>query len=173
MPAALYANGPSTGLGLGIINTAVALVKAMLEPSTRIVNSTSTALTLTSTEHAERTVYWKPNSAGAATATLMTATGSGQKIRLINGLVQTQGTVVFTARTGDTITGKQLALDTTAAADATVFKTTATSIKATLNLTTQGGLGFDEFIAEDVAANVWLVTLTTVGSGSLATSFSA
>lgn len=173
MPAALYANGPSTGLGVTIINASSAAIKAILERSAQVVNSTSTALTLTATQHASRLLYWKPNSSGAATATLPVASGSGDVYNLVNALAQTQGSLVLTARTGDTIAGKAIALDTTAAADASVFLTTATSIKATLNRTTQGGLGYDKFIVRDVAANVWYVEAETVGSGTLATPFSA
>lgn len=173
MPAALFANGPSTGLGVGIINATVAQVKAILERTAQVVNSTSTALTLTATQHASKLIYWKPNSSGTATATLPVATGSGDVYTLVNALAQTQGTLVLTARTGDVIEGKVIALDTTASADAGVFLTTATSIKATLNRTTQGGLGFDKFTFRDVAANKFYVEGETAGSGTLATPFSA
>lgn len=144
-----------------------------LELSTRIVTTTSTALSLTIAEHAERLLLINSNSAGASTFTLPAATGSGAKMTLINNLVQTQGTVVFAANGTDVLKGICMALDSTAAADAMSFLTTATSDKATLNLTTTGGLGQDMFEAWDVAANVWQVRMVYNGSGSLATPFAA
>jgi hypothetical protein len=69
--------------------------------------------------------------------------------------------------------GKAMMLDSTAAADAMSFMTTATSIKVTWNRTTQGGIGYDEVEAIDVAANVYEVSVICNGSGTLATPFSA
>lgn len=141
--------------------------------SGRVVSSTATALSLTATQHAERLMLWKVNSSGTSTATLPVASGSGARYHVINGLQQTQGTLVITGATGDVITGKALMFDSTAAADAMSFMTSATSIKATWNRTTQGGLGYDDFVAVDIAANTWLVTVTCNGSGSLITPLSA
>lgn len=145
----------------------------LVNASGRIVTTTSTGLALTSALHAERKVLINTNSSGTSTFTLPVATGSGSRYHLVNNLQQTQGTIVITGATGDTITGKAVMLDSTAAADAMVFMSTATSIKSTWNRTTQGGLGYDEFVAEDIAANTWLVTVTCNGSGSLITPLSA
>lgn len=173
MPAALFSDGPSSGLGVAIISATAAAIKRMLEASTRFVISTSTALTITQTQHANKVILWRPNSSGAATATLPLATATGDRYRIINDLAQTQGSLVLTARTGDVVRGKAKSFDTTAAADASAFLSTATSIKLTLNRTTQGGLGYDEIIADDTTLNSWLIDAETVGSGTLATPFSA
>lgn len=138
-----------------------------------VVNTTSTALSLTATEHAGRIVTISSNSTVANTFTLPVATGSGEKYTLVNILVQTQGTIVVAANGTDIIKGKAVALDSTAAADAMVFVTSATSDKITFNLTTTGGLGYDKVEAIDIAANTWLVDVAFNGSGTLATPFSA
>lgn len=144
-----------------------------LASSGRVVSSTATAISLTSTQHAERILLWNVNSSGTSTTTLPVATGSGQRYHVINNIQQTQGTLVITGATGDTITGKALMFDSTAAADAMIFMSSATSIKATWNRTTQGGLGYDEFVAVDIAANKWLVTVTSNASGTIVTPLSA
>lgn len=145
----------------------------LVNASGRIVTTTSTLLSLTSALHAERKVLINTNSSGTSTFTLPVASGSFSRYHLVNNLQQTQGTIVITGATGDTITGKAVMLDSTAAADAMVFMSTATSIKSTWNRTTQGGLGYDEFIAEDIAANKWLVTVTCNASGTIITPLSS
>jgi len=144
-----------------------------INASGRIVTTTLTALSLTSTQHAERILLINTNSSGTSTFTLPVASGSGSRYHLVNNVQQTQGTLVVTGATGDTITGKALMFDSTAAADAMIFMSTATSIKATWNRTTQGGLGYDEFVAVDIAANKWLVTVSCNASGTIITPLSA
>lgn len=141
--------------------------------SGRIVTTTSTGLALTSALHAERIVLINTNSSGTSTFTLPVASGSFSRYHLVNNVQQTQGTLVITGATGDTITGKAIMLDSTAAADAMIFMSTATSIKSTWNRTTQGGLGYDEFVAVDIAPNKWLVTVTANASGTIVTPLSA
>lgn len=142
------------------------------DASARIVTTTATALALTVTQHAEKVVLINTNSTVANTFTLPVATGSGAKFHLINNIAQTQGTVVFAANgTTDVLVGTCCSYNTTAA-NAEAFRTTATSDKVTLNLTTTGGLGGDEFEAWDSAANTWTVRVKVIGSGTLATPFS-
>ena len=143
------------------------------DASARIVATTVTALSLTVTQHGERIVLVNTNSTVANTFTLPAATGTGVKFHVINNIVQTQGSVVVAAAGTDVLTGKALAFDSTAVtAQAEVFLTSASSDKVTFNLTTTGGLGYDEVVAYDVAAATWLVEVKTVGSGNLATPFS-
>lgn len=147
---------------------------ANVAPSARIVVSTATALSLTVTEHGERIVLIETNSTVANTFTLPVATGSGVKFTIVNNIAQTQGSVVVAANgTLDVIQGLCIALDSTAAADAMSFQTSATSDKVTLNRTTTGGLGGDVVEAWDKAANAWFVRVVINGSGSLATPFAA
>jgi|SRR6185369_15581318 len=137
------------------------------------ITTTSTGLTLARKTHGGTVLLINTNSSGTSTFTLPTANGSGAKFRLVNNVQQTQGTLVVTGTTGDTLVGKAIMLDSTAAADAMSFMTTATTIKVTWNRTTQGGLGYDEVEAIDVAANVYEVSVICNGSGTLITPFSA
>ena len=139
----------------------------------QVITTTSTALTLARKTHNGTVLLINTNSSGTSTFTLPTASGSGAKFRIVNNVQQTQGTLVITGTTGDTLVGKALMFDSTAAADALIFMTTATTIKTTWNRTTQGGLGYDEMEAIDVAANVYEVVVTCNGSGSIVTPFSA
>lgn len=155
----------------GLTATA-AEINRSTDASARIVNSTATVLALTVTQHAERVVLVATNSTVANTFTLPVATGSGTKFTVVNNLAQTQGSVVFAANGTDVLQGICYALDSTAAADAMTFQTTASSDKVTLNRTTTGGLGGDMIEAWDKAANAWYVRVVINGSGSLATPFS-
>ena len=149
-------------------------VDRMADTSARIVTSTASVLALTVTAHAERTVLVNSNTTFANTFTLPAATGSGAKFTIINNVVQTQGTVVVAAaNTADVMAGICIAIDSTAATNASPFLTTATSDKVTLNLTTTGGLGQDKVECWDIAANTWRVEVLIHGSGSLGTPFAA
>lgn len=152
--------------------TTLSVGGATLAPASRFVTTTATTLTLTQALHAEREVLISTNSASGFAGTLPAATGTGNKYDLVNMLNQTQGTVSLVTAGSDVISGKATALDSTASADAQVFKTTATSKTITFNRTTSGGLGYDEIEAWDIATGTWLVRVTYTGSGSLVTPFS-
>lgn len=137
------------------------------------LTTTSTALTLSRKTHGGTVLLINTNANSTNTFTLPTANGSGAKFRLVNNVQQTQGSIVITGSTGDVMVGKAIMLDSTAAADAMVFMTSATTIKVTWNLTTKGGLGYDEVEAIDVAANVYEVSVICNASGSIVTPFSA
>ena len=158
--------------GTTVDSTAAELNRAT-DISARVVTTTATALSLTVTEHAERVVLINTNSTVANAFTLPVATGSGAKFTLINGIAQTQGSIVIKANgTLDTLKGGVVIADTTAET-AMGFIATATDDKYTFNLTTMGGLGGDVFEAWDTAANSYHVKITAYGSGSLATGFAA
>jgi len=155
----------------GVTATAAELNRST-DISARIVTTTATALSLTVTQHAERVVLINTNSTVANTFTLPAASGSGAKFTLINGIAQTQGSIVVAANGTDVMKGGVIIADTTAET-AAGFLTSATSDKYTFNLTTMGGLGADKVEAWDVAANTWQVQITAFGSGTLATGFAA
>jgi len=167
------ADGDDVYVGGTQITATGAEINRVADASARIVTTTATALSLTVTEHAERIVLVNTNSTVANTFTLPAAAGTGAMFTVVNGLVQTQGSIVVAANGTDVIKGKAVALDSTAAADAMVFVTSATSDKVTFNLTTTGGLGYDTVVAYDIAANTWLVDVVFNGSGSLQTPFAA
>ena len=91
---------------------------------------------------------------------------------LVNGIAQTQGTIVIAANgTTNTLKGKAYVVSSTEEAAICAF-TSASSDKITMNLTTTGGLGGDWVEAVDVATGVWLVNVTLNGNGAVATPFS-
>jgi hypothetical protein len=137
-----------------------------------IVPTTATALSLTAQAHAGRTVLINTNSTVANTFTLPATTGSGNVYTLINNIAQTQGTVVVAAYSTDVMSGIAMNFGTTEET-AMAFRTSATSDKVTLDLTTTGGgVGGDKIVCKDVAEGTWLVECVLMGSGSLATPFS-
>jgi hypothetical protein len=141
--------------------------------SGRIVTTTATIVALTATQHGERVVIINTNSTVANTFTLPAATGSGVKYELINGIAQTQGSIVVAALGADVFKGRALNMDSTAVAThASFFVTTATSDKMTWNRTTTGGIYNDSIVLYDEAAAVWRVQVTSNTSGANATPFS-
>ena len=170
----------TASLSIGASGSEVALtatpaeINRSADTSGRVVTSTATVLALTVTEHGERIVLINSNSTVANTFTLPVATGSGVKMTLVNNIAQTQGTVVVSANgTTDVLSGIAYNFGSTEET-AMSFVTSATSDKISLNLTTTGGgVGQDRVEAQDVAANTWNVVVHQVGSGALATPFSA
>ena len=132
-----------------------------------VVSTTSTALTLNPQAHAGRTILINSNSTVANTFTLPAASGTGNVYTLVNNIAQTQGTVVVAAAGTDVVSGIAMNFGTTEET-AMAFRTSATSDKISLNLTTTGGgVGGDKVVAKDVASGTWLVEVIQMGSGSL------
>jgi hypothetical protein len=157
----------------GLINGDLAYEVATDAAATRIVPTTATALSLTITQHGERVVVVNTNSTVANTFTLPAATGSGVRFEVINGIAQTQGSIVIAANGTDVMKGRALSFDSTAVAThANIFVSSASSDKVTWNRTTTGGLGEDSLIAWDEAANTWRVQVISRCSGANATPFS-
>jgi hypothetical protein len=156
----------------GVTATATEL-NSVADASARIVTSTATTLALTVTQHGERVVLVNTNSTVANTFTLPVATGSGAKFTIINGIAQTQGSVVVAANgTTDTLKGIALMVNTTVTNQAQAFYTTASSDKVSFNRTTTGGVGGDIVEAWDVTANQWQVQVKGFTAGTTATPFS-
>jgi len=167
----------SLNIGTSGSETAVtatgAEINQVADASARIVTTTATALSLTVTEHADRIVLINTNSAGAGTFSLPAAAGTGAKLTLINNIAQTQGSIVIAANGTDVMNGVAMNFGTTGAT-AQAFSTSATSDKITLNNTTTGGeIPGDKIELWDSAANTWTVSASVMGSGTLATPFSA
>lgn len=171
MTRRVYTSGTT---GNAVLGATAAQMENINNVSARVVTSSSTALSLTATQHSERVVIWSPNANSTNVATLPAATGSGARYEIRNGIAQTQGTInIQSASAGDIFKGIAYAFDTTAAADAGAFLSTATSVKVTMNKTTTGGLGYDKLIAIDSAVNQWSVEFYYTASGTIATPFSA
>lgn len=143
-----------------------------LDAGSRVVTTTATELSATVTQHADRVVVIETDSANGITVTLPAATGTGNQYTFVNNLVQTQGTVVIAALGADIMEGTAFMMSSTEEA-AQAFRTSATSDKVTLNLTTTGGLGGDRIVAIDIGAATWMVEVNGNGNGGIATPFSA
>lgn len=156
----------------GVSSTAAEIDRSA-DASARIVTTTATSLALTVTQHGERVVLVNSNSTVANTFTLPVATGSGVKFTVINGIAQTQGTVVVAANgTTDTLKGIALMVNSTVTNNAQAFLTSASSDKVSFNRTTTGGVGYDIVEAWDVTANQWQVQVKGFTGGTTATPFS-
>lgn len=169
------ADGDDVYVGGTQITASGAELNAVADASARIVTTTATALSLTITEHADRVLVINTNSTVANTFTLPVATGSGAKFEIVNGIAQTQGSIVIAANgTTDVMKGRALSFDSTAVAThQSFFVTSATSDKLTWNRTTTGGIGQDRAVLFDEAANTWRVFVECNCSGANATPFSA
>lgn len=140
--------------------------------ASRVVTTTATALSLTATQHAERIVVVNTNSTVANTLTLPAATGTGAWYSIINGIAQTQGSIVVTVAGTDVIKGSSLSFDSTAVATHANIFVTLTATAITWNRTTKGGIGHDTIDIYDEAAGVWRVRVVSNCSGANATPFS-
>ena len=158
----------------GVTATAAELNRTT-DISARVVTTTATTLSLTVTEHADRVVLVNTNSTVANTLTLPVAAGTGAKFTIINGIAQTQGSIVVAANgTLDILKGMAIMANSSTTVNAQTFLTTATDDKITFNRTTTGGAGPGDMVeAWDTAANTWVVRVTSASVGTAATPFAA
>lgn len=136
-----------------------------------VVVTTATALSLTATQHANKLVVVNTNSTVANTFTLPAATGTGNRYEILNGIAQTQGSIVIKAAGSDVMKGRALSFDSTAVATHQNFFVTLTATQAAWNRTTTGGIGHDRLLAYDDAAGTWRVFVECNSSGTNATPF--
>lgn len=140
--------------------------------TTGVVVTTATSLSLTATQHANKLLVVNTNSTVANTFTLPAATGSGNRYHILNGIAQTQGSIVITRAGSDVLKGRALSFDSSAVATHANIFVTLTATAITWNRTTTGGIGHDDVILFDDAAGSWRVFVTNHTSGDDATPFS-
>lgn len=111
------------------------------------------------------------NRALGVTVTLPAATGSQAVYTFLVGTTFAGGTggIIQVANSTDTFNG----IANIGGAAGSVFGTLAASDTITMNGTTTGGIAGSVVTVRDIAAGDWLVTANLIGSGSLATPFSA
>lgn len=138
-----------------------------------IVTTTATSLSLTAATHAGRRLIINTNSTVANAFNLPAATGSGDRYEAVNGLVQTQGSIVFNVNGSDVFKGVSMMFDSSAlATHATEFFTT-NATKITWNLTGKGGgVGRDKVVFVDEASGAWGVEVFANCIAAPATPFS-
>ena len=133
--------------------------------------SLTASATLSRARHAGATLVM--NKAAGITLTLPPATGSGTKFELVVGTTASGGSyVVQVANSSDVMAG--VAWGTQDSGDTVVgFETASDSDTITMNGGTKGGYKGDKIVLQDVAANVWAVSIWSQQTGTEATPFSA
>jgi hypothetical protein len=156
--------------GVAVTATGTEINRAC-DTSARIVNATAATLTVTEAAHDGKTITL--NRAAGIAVTLPAAAGSGARFRFFIGTtVTSNATTIAVANASDTMVGGVLVLQD-AGGTVAGFEAGSTDDTITLNGSTTGGIKGDEFIVEDVAANLWKVWGMVSGTGTEATPFSA
>lgn len=137
----------------------------------RIVNVTASTLYLTYKEHNDRTVTI--NAAAGCAVRLPAASGSGARFRIIIGTtIATNTTTIKVANATDVMTGNAIQSQD-AGATLQMFEAASTSDTITMDGSSMGGIKGDIVELEDIASGLWWVRVTSAGTGTEATPFSA
>jgi len=133
------------------------------------VSSSITASTLT-LDDSYNGITANINRAAGTAITLPAATGTQAVYRILLGTtVTSNSTTISVADATDVMQGAAVVTASTPGA----FYTTATSDTITMNGSTTGGLAGSYVELKDAATNLWIVSAVLVGSGTVATPFSA
>lgn len=128
-------------------------------------------VTLTSANHAGRTMLLSV--ASGATVTLPAATGTGNTYKFFVATTVTSNSyIIQVASASDTMAGVAIVANDTDNS-ASIFETAATSDTITLNGTTTGGILGGQVELQDVATGVFSVVVRGAATGTEATPFSA
>jgi hypothetical protein len=113
------------------------------------------------------------NAAAGLTLTLPAATGLGDTYTVVIGTTVTSNSVIIkVANSSDIMAGSAIqAAD--AGSTSNMWEAGASDDTITLNGTTTGGIKGDRVILQDVATNLWSVTVIGAATGTEATPFSA
>lgn len=133
------------------------------------------ALTLNQ-DYTDKTLFL--NTLTGSMVTLPPAIGAGAKFTFVVTVVNTSNShKVAVANAADYMIGSAYTIDSATVTGYTVANSatiTTNSDTITLNGTTTGGLKVgDRITVEDIASNIWAVTVFTNSSGTAATPFSA
>ncbi len=136
----------------------------------KVVNTTASTLTLTAAEHSNALVT-VDRAAGCA-LTLPAATGSGAIFRILIGTTVTSNSTTVKVVGNDTMVGGQIVYQDGGGTLAG-FEASGTDDTITFNGSTTGGIKGDYIELIDAAADLWFVRVTSSGTGTEATCFSA
>jgi hypothetical protein len=139
-----------------------------------VVAHTAATLSVTEAAHSGRLITVAK--ADGTTITLPAATGTGAEYTfIVTTAITTSNTlVVQVASASDVMVGAVTAIGLSTEADeSAAFVTAADSDTITMNGTTTGGLVGTKIVLRDIASGSWVVEVLSVGSGTLATPFSA
>lgn len=132
---------------------------------------TAATATVTPEAHAGRTVLL--NRAAGQTLTLPIATGTGNTYRFfVQTTITSNTTIIRVGDSTDVMAGVAVVANDTDAS-ASIFETAADTDTITLNGSTTGGILGTIIELQDVATNLWAVTVRGAATGAEATPFSA
>jgi len=150
----------------------VASAGGFMPGASSVVAHTAATLSVTEAAHSGRLITVAK--ADGTTITLPAATGSGAEYAFIVTTAITSNLVVQVASASDVMVGAAAAIGLSTEADeSAAFVTAADSDTITMNGTTTGGLVGTKIVLRDIASGSWVVEVLSVGSGTLATPFSA
>lgn len=157
--------------GQRLLATAAELNR-VADVSGRLVTLNATSLSVTEADHDGKTIVMT-HTAATSTITLPAATGSGIRVRVKVGAVNTNGHVVKVTG-NDTLKGVVTMLDNDSNA-ATAYAASSTDDTVTMNGTTTGGQVGDWLEFEDIVTDVWAVAgvLMVPAGSNVADPFSA
>jgi hypothetical protein len=155
------------------VTATAAEINRVADDSARVVNTSSTALTVTAALHGQRIITLSSTSTAGSVQTLPAATGTGNTYTFIVATVNTNGHVIQVASTADTFEGIAYVNQDSANTVAT-FESAAASDTITLNGTTTGGAAVgDKVVVIDYATGKFQTDIHVTGTGTEATPFSA
>jgi hypothetical protein len=134
-----------------------------------IVTVTAATVTITDEAHVGQRVIM--SRAAGITATLPTATGSGNRYEFIGSVDASGSQIIKVADASDIMMG--VAYLGNDSAGASCFYTADASDTITLDGSTKGGLKGWRVVLDDIAADTWAVIVMSEASGTEATPFSA
>lgn len=166
----MLANASATP-GAAVSSATGSEVSRNCDVSSRVVNVTSSTLSVTEATHEGKDVTI--NRAAGCTVTLPDSTGGGARYRFVIGTTMSGGsTVIKVANSTDVMEGNSFVVsDDTAAVKG--FKAAATDDTITLNGTTLGGYKGDIIECWDLHADRWTVRVLGAATGVEATPFSS
>lgn len=143
------------------------------DKSGSVVAVTGATVSITAVTHGSRTITL--DRAAGITATLPAATGSGEVYRFVLvTTVTSNSTIIEVANASDVMDGSVFLMqDNDVDGDVKLWKADAGDDTITMNGTTSGGFKGTIITCTDVASNLWSVEARGIGSGALATVWSA
>ena len=151
----------------------VASAGGFMPGASSVVAHTAATLSVTEAAHSGRLITVAK--ADGTTITLPAATGTGAEYAfIVTTAITSNSLVVQVASASDVMVGAATAIGLSTEADeSAAFVTAADSDTITMNGTTTGGLVGTKIVLRDIASGSWVVEVLSVGSGTLATPFSA
>jgi hypothetical protein len=135
------------------------------------ISVTAATLTISRKTHGGATIV--ANRAAGITATLPAASGTGEKYRVVVGTTVTSNNLIIQVANGTDVMSGSALVAQDAGDTSVMFETASTDDTITMNGSTKGGIKGDIIELEDIAAGLWSVSISSSGTGTEVTPFSA